>query len=197
MMQTVAVTSKNGIGHPTPFSGFVMATPIIMKLEYESTLPELAEPHIRLFLRSDTFRKQRLNSSLVSGIVLIAFLYLTYSGPHSGIVLALSIIPFGFLIAAITYWAYKHIVAHRILKYVEREIADEIPAMASYAVESSQLVCRSAGVEITFSLDDIDQVNEENGYVELSFGKRGLCTIPSRVFDSDSHKSEFLSKISR
>ncbi len=46
-----------------------------MLLEYEAALHDIAEVHIRLFLRSSTFKKQRVYFALGSAISLLALLF--------------------------------------------------------------------------------------------------------------------------
>lgn len=165
-----------------------------MKLEYKSTISDVAELHTRLFLRSKTFEKQRLYSSLTCMAIVVGGVYYFTQGPQSTTYWILAVL-FAFLLAAVVFVAYRRIISERIAKYIVREYGENLPAVTEYVLEQRQLTCRSLGVDTSFSLDDVESVCEVEGYVEVTFGYRGLCTIPLRAFDSESHKSMFLSAI--
>jgi len=99
------------------------------------------------------------------------------------------------ILAVVCFFARKNIVSSRIYKYVGREYGDVFPCKTVYTVGHQQLNCRSRGVDITFSLNDLENVVEDDKYIEVSFGNRGLCLVPMRAFDSGTHKSAFLSAI--
>jgi hypothetical protein len=167
-----------------------------MLLEYETTLPDLAEAHTRLFLRSDTFKKHRVYFSLGSAITFIAFLFFFSDNVDSSREWAGAIL-IAVILAIVCFLVRKKMVSHSIFKYIEREYGDALPFMTQFTVSEQQLACSSRDVGITFSLDDLENVIEDDEYVEMSFGNRGLCVVPLRAFESESHKSNFLSVVRR
>jgi len=167
-----------------------------MLLEYETTLPDLAEAHTRLFLRSDTFRKQRVYFSLGSAITFIALLFFFSHNVDSSREWAGAVL-IAVILGIVCFLARKKMVSHSIFKYIEREYGDVFPFKIQYTVGEQHLACSSRNVDITFSLDDLENITEDDGYVEISFGNRGLCVVPLRAFESDSHKSDFLAVIRR
>jgi len=167
-----------------------------MLLEYEATLSDLAEAHTRLFLRSATFRKQRVYFSLGSAITFIALLLFFSQNVDSSREWVGAIVT-AVILAIACFLARKRMVSHSIFKYIEREYGDALPFKIQFTVGKQHLACRSRDVDITFSLDNLENVIEDDEYVEISFGNRGLCIVPLRAFESDSHKSNFLSVIRR
>ena len=43
----------------------------------------------------------------------------------------------------------------------------------------------------------LEAAMENAGYLEISFGKTGLCTIPLRAFESDEQKAAFVVLLKR
>ncbi len=164
-----------------------------MLLEYEATLHDFAEVHIRLFLRSSTFKKQRVYYALGSAITLLALLFFSRN-VDTPTEWSIAIF-FAAILATVLFMARKMMVSHSILKYVENEAGDDFPNSIRYTVSEQTLTCNSRDVDITFSLDSLENVVEDDDYLEISFGKRGLCVVPIRAFESDSQKSDFLSAI--
>jgi len=167
-----------------------------MMLEYQPTVADLAEPNARLFLRTSMFRKQRLIATACGPLGGIGVVYLFSLNDAAGIPWSY-ILVWAAIIAIIVFFAYEGIIRRKFLKYVEQEYGSMLPTSTLYVVDQDQLSCSSLGVTITFSLADLEVVSEDEEYIELSFGKRGLCVIPHRAFDLDSLKSDFLSHVER
>ena len=162
-----------------------------MKLEYEATLADLAQPQIRLFLRSGTLKKQRLFCALGVPVVFFGCMFLFDNFPNSGTEWGTAIIIVAAASALLSF-SRKYIVTSRIRRYIARERGEEIPSQTVYTVDQQRICCSSLGVDIAFSLENIESVAEVGDYLEVYFGTRGICTIPLRAFDSDSQKQEFL-----
>ena len=164
-----------------------------MQLEYETNLADVAEVHVRFFQRSKTFKKSRVKSSLVCSLYALGGMYLaSRNSDHEIDCLAFFLAAFaGIFVFCIS----KRTSRRRIFKCIKREHGDLLPCTTKYTLDDQRLTCESFGVDLSFSLDDLEEVVEQKEDIEISFGSRGLCVVPNRAFDSESHKSAFLSAV--
>ena len=162
-----------------------------MKLTYESTLDDVCEPHIRQFLRSRTFRWQRITNSLSALIVfpavIIAAQYMLGDELAWWIIAPVAIgASLGF------YFVHEALVKDRMRKHLKREYADKLPCNTQFVIENRQLECTSLNVTTTLSLDDLVSILEDGEGIELIFGNPAICVIPLRAFTDVAHKESFV-----
>ena len=162
-----------------------------MKISYQTTLQDVAEPQIRSFLRSQTFIRQRIFESALALVfvlaVLLAFQYLLLRGPIWWLTILLAI-------SALTarYVTHENTVRNRITGHVWNELGDQLPYEVEYLIQDERLKYTSPNMEISVSLSNLESVTEDLLRIELSFGAAALCTIPQRAFPSKSEKTAFL-----
>ena len=165
-----------------------------MTLIYQATLDDFAEPAIRHYLRSKTARHARLRST-VSGAVLTASTLVFVLRDRSWVFLVGGAAAGVVIGAAINFWTYLPNVKKRIRKHLQTEHGHRIPDETIYTVEPGVLRCESLGVKYEFPLRELKEVLEDAGYIELSFGELGLCTLPIRAFSDPSEKAAFLAEV--
>lgn len=168
-----------------------------MELQYETTIEDVSEPQIRLYLRSRSFRRQRWLEPIWGGVgAAIAIYFITVFDRDLPTKWWIYVIAFvlGWLCVFVTL---RDTVSKRIRRHLKRELDHKLPSTAKYSVSETRLQCSSMGAEITFDLKDLSGVSEDSERVELTFGDVGLCTIPLRAFRDDEHKSSFLNSLKR
>ena len=168
-----------------------------MKIQYESTIEDVSEPHIRQYLRSSSYRRQRLLEPIWGGVgTLVAFYAITTFTSYSPNTWWIYLIVFalGWLCIFLTI---RDTISKRILKYLKLEIGHKLPSSSEYLVSDSKLHCSSLGADIVFNLEDLSSVDEDSERIELLFGDVGLSIIPLRAFDDVDHKESFLQILKR
>lgn len=165
-----------------------------MIISYIAELDDVAEPSIRMYLRSKSARDNRIISSISTFIltwVLLSFLGM-WSHSYPFVIAALLV---ALVIATFTYLRHPSAAAKRIRKYIQKEHGTLIPSNTVYTLTPDQIQCASRGVTLTFCISDLSLVSEDEKRLEMRFGEKGLCIIPLRAFASPNEKAEFLAKI--
>jgi hypothetical protein len=165
-----------------------------MHLSYDSTLDDVVETAFRLYQRGRTYRT---NLRLGAVLCAVAFAVLAFLGFHSARNIHLPVL---ILIAAawgagIYLFGYKRSVRNRIQKYITSEMNGPWPRATVYEITGGKLTSTTSGVGVTFLLGDLTAVTEDTRYLQLTFGLKGLCLIPLRVFDDTSHKTNFINHL--
>jgi hypothetical protein len=166
-----------------------------MKITYESTLDDMVEPHLRLYLRSKTYQRSRWTTAISASLITIVFFWVLFR-PESTLTILLSVLG-GVASALISYvLTFKAGVKKRIRKYVEREVKDKPPALSEYSVGDGKITFTTRNVSLSFLLADLVSITEDTERIELFFGDdKGICLIPLRVFHSPEEKSLFMSSL--
>jgi len=168
-----------------------------MELRYESTIEDVSEAHIRFYLRSRSYARQRWIEPLWGGIGAVVGFHLV-----SLFTQRLPSVWWFYAIVFLLGWfclliTIRDTVSKRIRKHVERQTGHKLPSTTVYSIKDSRLHCSSLGAEITLHLRDLSAVHEDSERVELVFGDAGLCTIPLRAFEGKDHKASFLKSLER
>jgi hypothetical protein len=165
-----------------------------MTLSYASSLDDVVEPSVRLYLRGKTSAKNRLRSALIWAVAFAALAFLGFNSKQN-VNLPVICIAAALWGAGLTWLTYKGAVRRRIAKYVATELAGPWPRTTDYEIKDGKLISTTSGVTISFALADLIAVSEDAKYLELTFGSKGLCTIPLRAFADTDEKNAFRSAV--
>jgi hypothetical protein len=162
-----------------------------MTFTYETTLAEVSEAPVRLFLMGKTYATNRWRGALICVGAFGFFALLGFNAkPNVNLpVICVAAAAWG---AGIFLLAYKSMVRRRITTYVASELKGTWPRRTDYAVNGAQLICTSAGQTFTYRLAELAGVHDDGRWLELSSGERGLCVIPLRAFADTNEKVRFL-----
>jgi hypothetical protein len=167
-----------------------------MILTYQSSLDDVSEVSVRLYVRGRSYATTRLGGAVLSaaGFALLAFL-----GFHSkenvniaGISIAAA--AWG---AALFFFTYQSTVRRRIANYVAKELGGTWPRATSVKVADAKLIVTIGGAQTTYDLADLSHVHESGNYLELTFGLQSICVIPLRAFADTDEKAAFLTTLGR
>lgn len=165
-----------------------------MTLSYQATLEEVAEPAVRRFLRSKTAHRGRIHSTCLGAILLAVALLLVFRDRSPAVWLWSALV--GAVIGGtINFLTYTPSVRARIRRHIQTESGHMLPTETVFVIHPGRLVCAFLSVKVEFSLRDLTGLSEDPGWIELSFGDKGLCTIPARVFEDAGRKAAFLQAI--
>lgn len=161
-----------------------------MKLTYQATIDDVVEPALRHYFRSKIARQTRLRSSCFGAIFMaIAFYYLARALDSRFL---WPVILLGACLGGgLSFFTYQKSATKRIRQHLGQQLEGKLPAETVYEIEGAEVRCSFLGSTIIFSLYDLT-LKDEDPYLEMDFGYRGLCTIPQRVFASPVEKEAFL-----
>jgi len=166
-----------------------------MRIEYNATLDDVSEPMIRHYLRGRNYARQRFREPMWGGVgAMIGYYFISVLGKQAAGLWW--IYPLVFIVGyAVVFIPIRRTVSRRIRNYVKRGIGDKLPLATSFEVTDRQLHCESMKADMSFNLEDLSEVTEDEGWLELVFGDAGVCTIPLRVFRDREEKEEFVERV--
>lgn len=168
-----------------------------MELRYESTIDDVCEPHIRHYLRSRTYARQRWTAPIWAGVGgMVGFhavMWLTGRLPDSWAIYC-CVFLIGWIFMFITL---PSTVSSRIRKHLVRQVGHKLPSTTRYWVSGSKLHCASLGAEFVFDLNNLSAIREDAKRMEVGFGDVGFCVIPLRAFQDEDHKAMFLQSLEK
>ena len=166
-----------------------------MKITYESTLDDMVEPQLRIYLRSKTYQRSRWTTAL-SGSLITIVVFWVFFRPESTRTILFTVLGGAAAAFASYVITFEASIKKRIRKYVERENKGLPACLSEYTVTEGKITYTGRNVSISFSLSDLVSITEDTERMELFFGAdKGLCVIPLRVFQSPEEKSLFLSAL--
>ena len=165
-----------------------------MTLSYESTLDDVTEASVRLFLRSKTYTTNRWRGALLCAAMFAAFAFLGFNAKKN--------INLPVVCAAAAAWGaglflitYKGSIRRRIKKYIASELKGPWPRPTVYEIKNGTLSSTTAGTTVTYALSDLSSVTTDTRYIELTYNTaQGIAVIPLRAFEDTDHKTAFLAK---
>jgi hypothetical protein len=171
-----------------------------MTISYDAELEDFAQPSIRHFLRSETAvrarRTRALTWALIYGAV-AGFLFRNWA-PIGTITAALIGAALGALCGFSTY---KGAAGNGIRAHIARELRGRLPIRTEWIIDDEAVTIEYAEATIRFQLADLERITEDPphlqfpGWLEINFGRKGLGTVPLRVFKSDSEKAAFIAAL--
>jgi hypothetical protein len=162
-----------------------------MNFQYEAKLDDIAEVHIRQYIRSSTYRRNRYSWMLwasvgSAGILLFIQHYIDPDFPTWLLLLFVLVSGIG------CYFIYPDSVRKQIRKYLQRQLHKELPFTTTYNITEKKVVCNSLNVDVSFEIKDLVEIVEDKDRIELSFGPKGLCVIPKRAFATQNEINHFI-----
>jgi hypothetical protein len=165
-----------------------------MNLTYQATLEDISEPAIRHYLRSQSAKKNRRQSTVIGMVICAAAAAFVFRDSEGTKLLFFTII--GAITGGVlNFYTYKSTVKKRITKHMRLETEGRLPSQTTYRIQENELICDCLGATITFQILDLAEIKEDNERMELNFGDVGLCTIPLRAFESAEEKQIFLREL--
>jgi hypothetical protein len=167
-----------------------------MTFTYEATLPDVAEPSVRLFMRGQTYATNRWRGTLVCAAMFAVFAFLGFNAKQS---VNLPLVCFAAAAwgAGLFLLAYKSSVRRRIVGYIGTELNGAWPRTTRIEIREGKLIGTSAGASTTYPAGDLIAISEDAKCLELSFGDGRLFVVPLRAFDSTEEKNAFLAAFPR
>ncbi len=163
-----------------------------MELKYDASLDELTETSVRHLLRSKAGKSYRVRT-IWSGSILCGFaIAFIFRNSHPLLILSLCVLG-ALLGGAINFFTYRWTIRRRIRGGIKKDLGEKLPLETVFRIDKKSLHCDCHGVTTTLRLADQELICEDPEYLEVSFGEKGTCLVPLRVFEDEGHKERFLS----
>ena len=168
-----------------------------MRVQFEATLDDLVDVHVRALARSRVARGWRWEGSLLCGLLAGIGLFLSLSVLGDLIEwpfeakLALSIV--GAIAGAVVYpFSYRRTIAHRLRKYCREQIGAELPFTVEVELHLEGVRVKQLGADITFEWASVEDIQEREDSVDIVTRHGGMVAVRRRAFDSFGAMEEFV-----
>jgi hypothetical protein len=170
-----------------------------MRLEFDYTLDEMVDSARRAMARSKTVQSMRARSiwvtSIASGVAVpISWWYSSGGGAPTLFMLAIAItvaIVFGMMV----YFAYGKYYDWLVTQRTRRILSEQFEKSTSHhcviETHADVLWVRQDSIEVTHHWNDLEDVLDSRGALELRF-RNGLIVVRDRAFASSADRAEFL-----
>jgi hypothetical protein len=164
-----------------------------MRIEYESTLDEIADEHCRAAARSRLLRRMRWQSAFWSALFggVILFMYLTLDGatvPDRFIFTALGVVG-----GAGGYWlSYHRRMKRRVLRYLRERMQSDGPFHFIVELREDCIWTKQGGTQLSFDWGNLADVVDAGDSVEFHMHDGGFVIVRNKGFPTDESRNEFL-----
>ncbi len=154
-----------------------------MEIKFETSIDDLAEHRFRLFIQRKTYKKNRWLGMVGSflGVGVVFLILKKYFNAELPLWLPLLLGSIG----AIVYFVfYPDITKKNIKKFIAKTLKEELPYTTTYKIKEGHIICNSLNEDISYKINELVNIEEDENLVELSFDPKGLLVIPKRAFES-------------
>lgn len=167
-----------------------------MRLEFNSTLDEIVDAHMRLAEHAQAYRQERRRAQwLVAACYAVASVVAVLRGIDVSGVAAAITFAFGLASGMLGFFVYGRFhdwYARRNCRRMVRELYRGLePVGCAFEVRHDSLWSRMKDVETSFPWSSLTRVNEASDSIELWFNP-GLAVVRNRAFRSQDERRVFL-----
>ncbi len=163
-----------------------------MRIEYETTLDEIADAHLRAAARSKLARRARWQGTLWIVVLTAFLLYLLFSLRGATFAERCIISGLGAIVGAGGYWlTYQRSMKRRILKYLREQM--HIDGPLHFAVELCEecIWTKQNTTQLSFDWANVQEVLDSPDGIEFRMRDGGFVIVRSRGFPSQEAREQF------
>jgi hypothetical protein len=175
--------------------------PVSMRVEFDATLDDLVDVHLRLLARSRVARGWCWSGSIATGLVagsglliLIPELFSPLAMPWEvEITLAILLAVLGGIVAAAIYPSvYRRIVATRLRRYCREQLRSDAPFTVEVQLLPGGIRAQQLGTEIACDWANVKAIEEGEDSVDFVVRSGGIIAVQDRAFASSTARREFV-----
>lgn len=153
-----------------------------MRIEYDATLDDIAETHLRLEARSKVARTWRWEGIVISGLLAGVILFMLIPEPLlTGVG--------GAVLYAITY---KRMLRRRLRKYLREQLGTEGPVKFQVELTEAGIWTKQKNTQITFEWANVASLEETSDSVDFIMRDGGIVVVRNKGFQSSDTRRQFL-----
>jgi len=163
-----------------------------MKIEYTTTLENIADAHFRMAEQSKSFDRTRWQGSfwiaLFSGLIL--FMFATLLGATIVARLVMSIV--GIVVAVGCYWSsYRDSAKRGIVKYLREQMKSDGPFPFAVELRDDCIWTRQGTTHISFDWNNVAEIVDTADAIEFRMRDGGFMIVHNIGFQSPEIREEF------
>ena len=164
-----------------------------MQIEYETTIDELVDAHMRALSRSQSAKRARwyatIWTALLTGIIL--YLYLAFLG--APLIRRFIFAALGVLFATGGYnLTYAQSLRRRIRKHLHDQMPSGLPMRFTVELRDDCIWTKQAGTQISFDWGNVAAVVDTGDAVEVRINGGGLIVARNKGFNSQKERLDFM-----
>jgi hypothetical protein len=161
-----------------------------MRVEFNYTIDDMVDVHMRVLKRSRAARAWRwrdlILSSLMTGVLLFAVI-------PEGITGKIIVGTIGLLLGAVLYPVLNEMtVKRRLRKWHEENIGSDKPLTCEVELNQSGIHTKSNGTRIIYAWENVTEIKETEGSVDIYSERGGLVVVRERAFTSPGDHQRFI-----
>ncbi len=164
-----------------------------MHIEYETTLDEIADAHLRIATRSKLAKRTRWQATfwgaLYTGIIL--FMCLTLLGaalPERFIVVGI-----GITVGAGGYWMnYRRSMKRRMMEYLRERMPSDCPLHFVAELREDCIWTKQGGTQLSFDWTNVAEIADAGDAIEFRMRDGGFVIVRNKGFATEENRREFM-----
>lgn len=163
-----------------------------MRIEYETTLDDIADAHLRAVARSKLVRRTRWQSTFLMAVFtpVLVFLLLSHLGATLGECYVFA--GLGAVLGAGGFWMnYRPSMKRRALKYLREQMQSD--GLLHFAVELREdcIWTKQGQTQLSFDWTNVREIRDSADGIEFRMGDGGFVIVRSRGFPSQAAREQF------
>lgn len=170
-----------------------------MRIEYETTLEEIADAYLRVVSRSNLLRRQRWVGSLIifgliSGIVSV-WAFFIVEGLLFGYIL---LILFGAVAAGVYWWkSFPKLMKRHCMKYAKEQLQTVGPQRFAVELRDDSIWTKQGSTQISFDWSNLDEMIDSSDGIEMYMRDGGFVFVRNKGFKSQEEREQFKEIVKR
>ena len=163
-----------------------------MRIEYDTTLDEITDAHLRAIAHTKLARRTRWQSTAcvaaLTGILSFLLLSLLDATHRDRFVFA----GLGMTIGAVGHWlSYRRSMERRVRKHLSERMQSDGPLPFMAELRDDCIWTKQGGTQISFDWDNVQEVVDSGDGIELHMRDGGFVILRNRGFPSQDARQEF------
>lgn len=164
------------------------------RVEYDSTLDEIAELHLRAYRRSKIMSRTRWQSSFWALAVvapLVLLMMLTIAGASLWESAAAAVLS-GVVAGVVNWFYFPQSLRRRTLRLLRERLKSEGPFHFVFELRDDCVWMRQGGTEISFAWANVAEIVDEGDAVEFRMRDGGWMFVRERGLPTPQSRAEFV-----
>jgi hypothetical protein len=163
-------------------------------VEYETTIDEIADAHLRAYARSKMAKRLRWQSTFWVGALTSLLLYLLLTLRGASLPDRFAFAALGVVIAVGGYSLnYRRSLKRRVIRHLREQLATEAPIRFAVELREDCIWTKQGGTQLSFDWDNVSQIVDAGDAVELRMFNGGFVMVRNKGFPSGDSRQEFMS----
>ncbi|MBD3402942.1 hypothetical protein GF420_08595 [candidate division GN15 bacterium] len=160
-----------------------------MRIQFNTSLDDIVDSHLRLYRISDTARKRKW-SGLLGAPILAALMWLLFPGGFmTQVIWAAATI----VLYVIFYLSsYDKLLAKSVRKYFQETLGSQDKVNCEMEFDDRDIICRFNGTEMRFQWAAVTEIVEQADDFEIWLGKKGLVVVRHSYFSTPEEQRSWL-----